>query len=136
MDGNIQHCRIDLSNGSEQMDVLAWESIYDSYLLKFGLNKMHKKLLEVIKQKALIECDYVLTGDRFKLTLIEVEEQKLESMLKNAGNGIDIKESLIYISKWMGQWINPKQITALDFFNLQKQYENFTKITRNEKNKH
>ena len=53
-------------------------------------------------------------------------------MLKNAGNGIDIRESLIYISKWMGQWINSKQITTLDFFNLQKQYERFNSIKKNE----
>lgn len=134
MDGKIEYCRKDLNSGNIQLDNQYWELIYDSYLVKFGLNKMHAKLIEVLKKKALLECEFVLTQDRFKLTMIEVEEQKLELMLKNAGTGIDIRESLIYISKWMGQWINPKQITTLDFFNLQKQYERYNGIKKNEKN--
>ncbi|CAD8327799.1 hypothetical protein [uncultured phage] len=134
MDGKIEYCRKDLSSGNIQLDNQYWELIYDSYLTKFGLNKMHAKLIEVIKNKALLECEFVLTQDRFKLTMIEVEEQKLKLMLKNAGTGVDIRECLIYISKWMGQWINPKQITTLDFFNLQKQYERYNGIKKNEKN--
>jgi len=91
---------------------------------------MYLKMLDAMKRKALEEIEYVLTQDRFKLTIIEVEEKKLESMIKNAGNGIDIRESLIYLSKWMGQWINPKQITTEDFFNLQKQYERYNAINK------
>ena len=87
-------------------------------------------MLDAMKRKALEEIEYVLTQDRFKLTIIEVEEKKLESMIKNAGHGIDIRESLIYLSKWMGQWINPKQITTEDFFNLQKQYERYNAINK------
>lgn len=136
MDGNIQYCRVNINNGNAQSDAIEWELIYDDYLKRYGLNKMYKKLLNQIKQKALLECEYVITGDRFKLTQIEIENSKLETMLKNAGQGIDIRESLIYISKWMGQWINPKTITALDFFNLQKQYERYIIANKNEKNKH
>jgi hypothetical protein len=33
-----------------------------------------------------------------------------------------IEQTLIYISKWIGQWINPKQITAREYFNLLKEY--------------
>jgi hypothetical protein len=33
-----------------------------------------------------------------------------------------IEQSLIHISKWIGQWINPKTITAREYFNLLKEY--------------
>lgn len=132
MDGKMEYCRKDLKDGNINLDNEFWELIYDSYVTKFGLNKLHAKLIDVIRKKALLECEFVITQDRFKLTMIEVEEQKIILMLKNAGNGIDIRESLIYISKWMGQWINTKQITTLDFFNLQKQYERFNSIKKNE----
>jgi hypothetical protein len=132
MDGKMEYCRKDLKDGNINLDNEFWELIYDSYVTKFGLNKLHAKLIDVIRKKALLECEFVITQDRFKLTMIEVEEQKIILMLKNAGNGIDIRESLIYISKWMGQWINPKQITTLDFFNLQKQYERFNSTKKNE----
>ena len=75
-----------------------------------------------MKRKALIELDYVLTGDRFKLTEAEIESSKLNSMMVNGGNGMTIEQSLIHISKWIGQWINPKTITAREYFNLLKEY--------------
>ena len=36
-----------------------------------------------MKKKALAELDFVITGDRFKLNLVEMELKKLESMLNN-----------------------------------------------------
>ena len=66
--------------------------------------------------------DYVLTGDRFKLTEVEIEQTRLNSMLQNAGNGMTIEESLIYISKWLGTWLNAKNITVREYFNLMEQY--------------
>ena len=66
--------------------------------------------------------DFVITGNRFKLTEIEIEETRLNAMLSNAGVGMSIDESLIYISKWMGTWLNVKQITTKEYFNLLEQY--------------
>jgi hypothetical protein len=79
-------------------------------------------MLDAMRKKALIELDYVITGDRFKLTEAEIQTAKLQSMMANGGNGMTIEQTLIYISKWIGQWINTKQITAREYFNLLKEY--------------
>lgn len=108
--------------GDEASDTEAWTNIYDTYIKEFGLGDMYMKMLEAMKKKALLELDYVITSDRFKLTEIEMQESKLNTMMSNGGNGMTIEQSLIYISKWIGQWINPKQITAREYFNLLKEY--------------
>lgn len=120
-EGKIEFTRIN-DEGSPEMDVITWENIYNDYLKEFGLNETYKRMLNAMRKKAILELDYVLTGDRFKLTEIEIEETRLNAMLQNAGNGMTIEESLIYISKWLGTWLNVKNITVREYFNLLEQY--------------
>lgn len=97
---------------------VAWETIFDDYLNRYGLSKLYLRMLKVMKQKALLECDYVLTKDRFKLTLIEVEEINLKNMISNKGDNKSINSVLIYLSKWLGYRVNTKEVTALEYFEM------------------
>ena len=69
--------------GTEEEDLEAWNLIYDGYLKLYGLGKLNLKYLKAMQKRALNELDYVITGDRFKLTLAEMEERQLETMLNN-----------------------------------------------------
>lgn len=130
------YTRKDLKKGTDELDARAYEIIYDDYIKTFGLNKLHKKLLEQMKKKALAELDFVITGDRFKLTLIELEVKKLEAMLNNNNNDTSIEASLVHISKWVGAWINAKNITVKEYFNLVNEIQNENKTLKNgQKNK-
>lgn len=120
-EGKIEFTRIS-DEGNPEMDVITWEIIYNDYLKEFGLTETYKRMLNAMRKKAILELDFVLTGDRFKLTEIEIEETRLNAMLQNAGNGMTIEESLIYISKWLGTWLNVKNITVREYFNLLEQY--------------
>jgi hypothetical protein len=100
----------------------AWHTVYDDYLRRFGLSKMYKRLLEVKKKKALLELDYVITRDRFNLTLIEMEESNLEAMLRNKGEGVSITTALVYLSKWLGYRLDPRDTTALEYFKIMELY--------------
>lgn len=100
-----------------------WENIFDSYLQEFGLNKKYEMMLKAIQKRALLEIDFVLTRDRFKLTQIELQVERLKSMISNANNGMSIEKTLIYLSKWIGQWINTKSITTREYFNLLHEFE-------------
>jgi hypothetical protein len=108
--------------GTEQEDIEAWERIYDSYIAEYGLNEVYKKLLNAMKKKALLEVDYILTRERFKLTEIEMQIANLDAMMINGGNGMTIEQSLIHLSKWMGSWINAKDISTKEYFNLMNEY--------------
>lgn len=108
--------------GTEQEDTEAWERIYDSYIAEYGLNEVYKKMLNAMKKKALLEVDYILTRERFKLTEIEMQIANLDAMMMNGGNGMTIEQSLIHLSRWMGSWINAKDISTKEYFNLMNEY--------------
>lgn len=121
-DGDMRYTRLILTEGTEAQDQEAWLNLYDQYIKKYGLAKLHKRMLEVMKQKATLECEFVMTKDRFKLNLIEIEEQRLKDMMANAGEGMKIEDSLVHLSKWAGYRLNPKEISVVEYFNILKQY--------------
>ena len=81
-----------------------WTRIYDSYIKKYGLSKLYLKMLEAMRKKALLELDYVETWEQFKLTEIQIEQ------------------SLVHLSKWVGYYLDKKKITVIDYFNLMAEY--------------
>jgi hypothetical protein len=83
---------------------------------------MYKKMLDSMRKRAELELDYVITGDRFKLTLINMEITRMEQLMSNAGVGMSIPETLIHLSRWMGSFINTKNITTREYFTLLKEY--------------
>lgn len=121
-EGDLTYVRIKREEGTEENDELIWENIYDSYIKEFGLDKMYKKMLDSMRKRAELELDYVITGDRFKLTLINMEITRMEQLMSNAGVGMSIPETLIHLSRWMGSFINTKNITTREYFTLLKEY--------------
>ena len=103
-------------------DLKSWGIVYDDYIKTFGLSELYKKMLELMRKKALFELEFVQTGERFKLTEIELTEAKLKASLANNGEGITIEQSLIHLSKWLGFHLNTKKITVLEYFNILKEY--------------
>ena len=128
MDGEIHFIRKNVDDGNEIADQTIFDEIFDQYINEFGLSKMHRKLLDAEKKRAMLELDYILTKNRFKLTEIDMQIQKIQNMLKNAGSGISIEQSLIHISKWMNTWINVKSISTREFFVLSKEMERINKM--------
>ena len=106
----------------EGKDEEKWNDIFDQYIQRYGLSEMYLRLLKVLKEKALLELDYVKNGEKFKITLINIQENKLQSMISNNGNGLSINEALIHISKWVGYRLNPMEITVVEYFNILKEY--------------
>lgn len=128
MDGEIHFIRKNIDDGNEIADQTIFDEIFDQYINEFGLSKMHRKLLDAEKKRAMLELDFILTKNRFKLTEIDMQIQKIQNMLKNAGSGISIEQSLIHISKWMNTWINVKSISTREFFVLSKEMERINKM--------
>jgi hypothetical protein len=121
--GDFQFVRKTDGKSTDEMDFEAWTKIHDQYISEFGLGKIYLKLLNAMKKRALLECDYIIKRDRFQLTKIEMEISNIENILANAGHGgMSIDQTLIHLSKWMGTWINKKNITTREYFNLLNEY--------------
>jgi hypothetical protein len=121
------------SGGSTEItaqDHEAWEKIYDEYIERWGLGKLKEKMLKAMIRKAEAELEFCITGDRFQLTQAEIEENKLEGMMKNAGHGVTIEQTLIHLSKWIGQWIKPREISTQEYFLMIQELDRYNKTMK------
>jgi len=134
LEGKLEYTRID-SHGDTSNDVSAWERIYDGYLTKYGLNRHYIELLKVLQKKAELQVNYILTKDKFSLTLLEIEEQNLNIMLSNNGNGMTIDQTLVHLSKFVGYFIRAKDITTGEYFTLLEEYKRINSMENGKKNK-
>lgn len=75
-----------------------------------------------MREKALLECTFVETRDRFKLTEIELKEAELSRALANNGNGMSIEQAVIHLSKWVGYRLDPKEISVAEYFVILDEY--------------
>lgn len=100
----------------------AWNDLFDDYLIKRGLGKSYKKLLEVLKKKMILECEYIISGDEFKLTQIEVEKQNLELLTRKEVNDMSVEKSLIVLSKWLGYRLDWKIISLNEYYIILEEY--------------
>jgi hypothetical protein len=100
----------------------AWYKVNDEYIQRYGLGDLYMRMLKKMKEKALLQLDYIETRDRFQLNLIELAEGELRAMLSNRGEGIGIREALVHLSKYMGFRLNPKEVTVSEFFLMRDKY--------------
>ena len=124
LDGNYQYARL---SGYEEKatleDVKAWESIYATYVSEYGLNQLYKEYLKVARKIAILQADYIEKGVKYNLTQIEVLEEKKKGIQDQMNKGVSRDSVMVYLSKYMGFRLNPKEMTAKEYFTLIKEYE-------------
>ncbi len=113
---------IDLNYPESESDLKAWENLYNQYLSRYGLGKMYKRLLSIMKEKADLEIKYVLTRERFKLTQIELKEAELKQIIDTNNTGLTVDQALIHLSKWIGYRLDPREITVIEYFTILNEY--------------
>lgn len=122
-EGMLEYLLIDHSKKASEEELNnAYNILYDDYILRLGLSKEYKKLLLVMKKKALYELDFIISEDKFYLTKIEVEEQKLKDLIKGEETSNQIEKTLIYLSKWIGYRLAIKEISTLEFYTILNEY--------------
>ena len=119
-DGDLRYMRRDLRIGNEKYDIMTYDKLYSAYIEEMGLGKMYIKSLNLMKKIALLQCDYIISGDRVKLTKAEMQMSRLKTMLaQNKSNDkISIEESLVHLSKWIGSYIDIDKITARKYLDM------------------
>ena len=121
-DGKLEYSRKDLSKGNVVDDSKAWVKLYDEYLQRFGLNSRYKKYLELIRKKALLQAEYVIKKDRFKLTEIKILETKIKDLEVYFGDGQKIEVILTWLSMFLGFKIDQRNTTVTEYFILLEEY--------------
>lgn len=129
-EGELIYVRRNPEGSMNPKDEEIWFDLYDQYLKKYGHSKNYARLLEVIKKKALLECEFVITREPFKITEISIQEQRLKDMIDTNGSGMSIEDSLIPLAKYMGFRLNPREIMTTEYYSILKRYGEENKPVR------
>ena len=111
--GDLKHLFISGSGRVSKKMGKLWEDLQDEYIEVFGLDENFKKQLRLLVKKAKLNYDYVLTGDRFINTKLEMVEADLNSL--NTTKSISFYELKEHLEKHKGFRIDPKVTTVIEW---------------------
>lgn len=120
-DGFLKYVTIDLID-DEKNNQIQYDKLYDQYLVRFGLSKEFERYMNLLRKKAKLQCDYVQTNKRFKLTEIEIVDAKIERLNINFGDGKSIETTVLHLSKWLGFKVNLKETTVVEYYTIIQEY--------------
>lgn len=102
--------------------VQLWYDLQDEYIERFGLDADFEKELALKKQIIQLNCDYVLTQNKFNNTLINIAKADLKALGDKKGTDFYIiKDSL---EKHKGFKIDPKTTSVVEWFSTIKNLSN------------
>jgi hypothetical protein len=127
LEGDVKYVNLETKEDSGNQE--AFNKLYDSFLQKRGVNKEYKKYLDILKKKAMLQCEFLITKDNFKLTQIEIEDAKIVSLQKTSEEGLSIDKTLIYLGKWLGYRLDWKIISVSEFYSILEEYEKQSNIS-------
>ena len=127
LEGDVKYVNLETKEDSGNQE--AFTKLYDEFLQKRGVNKEYKKYLDILKKKALLQCEFLITKDNFKLTQIEIEDAKIVSLQKTSEEGLSIDKTLIYLGKWLGYRLDWKIISVSEFYSILEEYEKQSNIS-------
>lgn len=96
--------------------LLSWFSICDQIQERYGHNDKYIDYLDKKKKYAMKMADYLVTGDRFNINKVNLSRIDMEEVI-NDSDGIEIREAIIAIQKYMGfaSGINENTLTISDY---------------------
>jgi hypothetical protein len=93
-----------------------WESLYNEYLVKFGISETLKNRLETKKRIGLLQADYIITGQKHLRTLINIEKEKLEEDNKDIKEPVKLDSILAKMSKYYGFKLSSRDLTTTEYY--------------------
>jgi hypothetical protein len=127
LEGDVKYVNLQTKDDSGNQE--AFNKLYDEFLQKRGVNKEYKRYLDILKKKAMLQCEFLITKDDFKLTQIEIEDAKIVSLQKTSEEGLSIDKTLIYLGKWLGYRLDWKIISVSEFYSILEEYEKQSNIS-------
>lgn len=120
--GDLKHLFISgKGRVSEKLGEL-WDTLQDEYITEFGLDDKFKKKLRLLKEKALLNYEFIITGDRFINTQLSIVDADLEEL--NEGQGITFYELKDHLEKYKGFRIDTKETTVIEWHYALKNMSN------------
>lgn len=99
-----------------------WLDLQQQYIDEFGLDEEFKQQLRLKKKLIQLNCDYVLTKDKFLLNVIKMREADLKS--SQSGKAYKFYEVKDYVEQRKGFRVDPKQTTVIEWYHALKNMSN------------
>lgn len=98
------------------------EKLQQDFFDLYGISDDFKMLFETEKEILALEVDLALTKNRALKTKIMLLQQKAEAFKKHKRKGENYKVKS-YLDKFMGQILDPKKITVVEFYSYLELYK-------------
>lgn len=95
-----------------------WFDLNDQFIDEFGQDESTLDLLEKKRDLGLLKASYCVTGDKFKLTQIELKEFELE-MFEN-DEAFNPNKEIGIISKYLGRMIDIRKTSVHQYYTIKK----------------
>lgn len=115
--GNLDLLIISGEYTQDELRVI-WTNLYDQYIEEFGVSESYLDLMNLKKDRVLLEIEFQLTGNRFtktQMSIIDIDILNLISV-KNVKFG----ELVAWLDTKVGFQINLFQTSAQRFYNYLK----------------
>lgn len=122
--GELFHLRKELESGTDEQDIEVWQDLNYQYAEEFGLSRHHQKYLLLKKQLMILELRMLETGNRMLLNDIRMVKSEITELSKGneSQDSVSIDDSLIWLSKFMGFFLNKNDLMTKQYYLLVKQY--------------
>jgi hypothetical protein len=131
-EGNIDFCRKG-NRGSVSKDLHYWTLLVDEHIKRFGLQESYKDFIQLKLDLANAQMDYVANQTRSTLNIVRRIEKKIQNILVNNGENLDVYDVLIYLSKFLGYKIDKYTLTVSEYFKMINIYTKANANTNSEK---
>lgn len=130
--GNIELCRRGF-RGNAKQDEINWTRLLDEHISRFGLQDSYKDYMKLKTDLAVAQMNYVANETRITLNIIRKLEKKIQNILTNNGENLDVYDVIIYLSKFLGYKIDKFTLKVSEYFKMINIYTKANANTNSEK---
>jgi len=95
---------------------LLWNKLQNEYLDEFGITDEFRQILELKKKWIEKKADYLLTGERFKLTEIDIIEAEMSETM-NTKVATKKEATIIMLEQKLGFALDEKKLSVKRYYN-------------------
>lgn len=111
-----------VENKPTQEYVDRWFKLADQHANEFGRDESTTDMLEKKRDLLILHAEYLSTGNKFKLTQIEIKELDLERF--ETGGKFDSNKEVGILSKHLGSMIDIRKTTVHQYYSLKELVKN------------
>ena len=105
----------DYYEGEDYTLIELWNKLQNEYLDEFGITEEFRKILSLKKKWINKKVEFLTTGERFKLTEIDIIESDIAETMDSKVS-VDKDDTIITLERKLGRELDPKQISVKKYY--------------------